>query len=116
MIGGVKIINATIASGAVSSTSHDLSWANNVYLVIHTFPTAFNITPLISINNGSTYFELHHEPINSATVATNQFVISAAVASGGGVVHLPKGNYNYFKVVAAGAVVNGASFDIVITD
>ncbi len=117
--GVFKIATVYIASGA--STSGDVAlggrpWSQ-IAVSIGTMSTGVNLGIQNSVNGGSTYYNVFHPTINSATVATPQLFISGAVGSGGGFAILPLGvTLNHIRFIGTGVISGGCSLTVVCSD
>ena len=109
----------TVASGASTSGEVDLARAwKTVYLDIGTMSTGMAVGIWAAhalAADGGVYRPVYHPTINSATVATSQFLISGVVGTNGGTVPIPNG-FRYFKVVLTGVVSGGALFKAICSD
>jgi hypothetical protein len=114
--GLVCIFGDTIASGASTSVGVDLSrsW-QSVNLQIGTMSTGVNLNVQATVASGSTYYTVYQPTINSATVATNSFVVSSGVGVGGGITPIPAG-FRYMRFVGTGVVSGGVIFKVICSD
>ncbi len=102
-----NIAKGTIASAATTSDSMNLgSYHPVVFIEIPTMSTASSFQIDHSFDGGTTYYQMFHEPINSATVAQNLINITITVGTNGGFFKVPGGG-QCFRVRAAAAVNNG---------
>lgn len=114
--GPLSVFYGTITSGA-STTSDivlDRSW-KNVLLQVGTMSTGVNLTFQGKAQSADSYYYLFHPSINSSTVTNNQFVVSAGVGSGGGIVPIPNG-LPFMRIVGTGVVSGGVSFKVICSD
>jgi hypothetical protein len=65
--------------------------------------------------SSDSYYSLYHPVINSSTVTTNSFVISAVVGDNGGIVPIPNG-LQYIRFRGTGVVSGGVSFTVICSD
>lgn len=111
----MNVASATVATAATTSDEVDLSNYDRhqpPVLIVPTMATATNISILVSDKSSGSYYQLYHPTINSATLATNQYLVSAGVGANGGAVPLPTGAFRFMKVVCAAAPANGAIFRV----
>ncbi len=108
-------IASTMASGGTSSTEVDLGRPyKNVYLSIPVMASSTNgLRILGSDTSGGTFRVITHASINSATVATNEYVINSAASSV--IVPVPAG-LRFVKVNTAATVDAGAAFKFICGD
>ena len=83
------------------------SWTN-VYALLPSFSTNAAVE-LFASNDGVAYNRVMHPSVNSSTVTTNPYLISAAVT---GWVKIPA-DFPYIKLHATAAVANGATFKVI---
>lgn len=112
-----------IASGASTSSAITLDrFYPNALIYVGTMSTGMAVDVQSSPDNGTTWYQLYHSPINSATVGCNPMRISAVVGSGAGVFNL---NYGVggstaypaqLRFVATGVISGGASFTALFSD
>src|SRR5512141_1690160 len=111
--GPFSVFSGQIASGA-STVSFDLGrgW-KFVSLDISTMSTAMAVNVYAAPTAAGTYRQVYNPPINSATVITNPFVISAVVGTAGGVVQVPvMTGLRYVQVRTTGVVSGGVSISV----
>ena len=114
--GVLSVFPATIASGASTSSDIVLDRSyKNVLLQVGTMSTGVNIQVEGKALVTDTYKYLYHPAINSSTVTTNQFIVSGAVGSGGGIVPVPNG-LPYMRIRLTGVVSGGVSFQVICSD
>lgn len=112
----VKKQTVVIASGASTSSFVDLGDAQgNVFVRVGTMSTGSAVQLQNSDDGGTTYYYAFHPTIQSATVATPQFLISGAVGSGGGFVALPFKNLQTIRFVTTAVVSGGVSFAVLFS-
>lgn len=61
-------------------------------------------------SNGTTWYNVFHPTIQSATVATPQMFIGSGVGTGGGTVVFPITGFKQVRFVATGVVSGGVQF------
>jgi len=113
-----QMFSDTIASGAAASTGVNLgggSWTQ-IQIQVGTMSTSAALSIGNSVDNGTTFYNLFHAPINSSTVSTNQYFIGSSVGTNGGTVALGYGGYMHLKITATGVVSGGVSFKIICSD
>jgi hypothetical protein len=114
--GPLSVYYGTIASGA-STTSDivlDRSY-KNVLLHVPTMSTGVNLKILGKAQSSDGYYVVYHPVMNSSTVGINEFVISSAVGSGGGIVPIPNG-LPFMKIMGTGVVSGGVIFKVICSD
>jgi hypothetical protein len=92
----VKAFSVDVTSGATLSSSIDLQqgWSE-VSLEIPSFSSGSNIYIQAAATESGTYSRVMFPPINSATVATNDFTIVSGLANR--IIPVPT-NYQFIKV------------------
>lgn len=107
---------ATIVSGASTSSDIFLDRSyKNLLLQVGTMSTGVNIQIEGKALSSDGYKYIFHPSINSSTVTNNQFIVSAGVGSGGGIVPIPNG-LPYMRIRLTGVVSGGVSFQVICTD
>lgn len=111
-----KVYACTMASGGTMTGQCDLGRSyQNVYLVIPTMATASNgMSIYVSDSSSGTFRQLYHPSINSATVATNPYVITSAATNV--VVPVPLQGIQYVKVNTDATVAHGCVFKFICGD
>ena len=113
-----QVFSVVIASGASTSTDVDLGgrgWMK-VAVQLPTMSTGVAISVQNSIDAGSTFYNVFHPSVNSTTVATNKYVISALVGDNGGVVGIPADGLMRVRLVGGAVVSGGVAAKIICTD
>ena len=112
-----KVFTDSIASGA--STSGGVVIGANRYgrvaVQVGTMSTAAAIGVQATMD-GSTFYNVFHPTINSATVATPQMYIASGVGTNGGITVLPVGGHEYIRFVASAVVSGGVQFKVICSD
>jgi hypothetical protein len=108
--GPYAVFTASVASGATASSAVDLgrSWFAN-YLVVPSMTSNSQLHLKASETLDGTYRRVKHPPVNSATVAVNEFTILSA--NTGCIVPMPSG-LRYVQVETTATVDGGCSFTI----
>lgn len=107
------IKSVTIASAASTSDSADLGgYFPTVFVQIPTMSTAASFQIDHSFDAGSTFYQMFHPPINSATVAQNLVNITITVGTNGGYFQIPGGG-QCFRFRAAAVVNNGLFIKVI---
>lgn len=111
-----KVYVCTMASGGTTSSEVNLGRTyQNVYLVIPTMATASNGMYIYGSDaTGGTFRIIMHPSINSATVATNPYVITSAATNC--IVPVPVGGLQFLKVNTDATVAHGCVFKFVCGD
>lgn len=103
-----------IASGASTSSGILFQGAySRMQVQIPTMSTSTNMNIQHSVDGGTTWYNIFHPTINSATSATNLFVIASGVGTGGGVVPIADTGYQQIRFVTGGVVAGGVIFKVV---
>lgn len=106
---GFASFTASMPSGESLTSAIQLGNAwTNVYALIPSFSTNATVE-IFGSNDGVLYNRVMHPSINSSTVTTNPYLISAAVT---GWVKIPA-EFPYIKLHATAAVNNGATFKVI---
>lgn len=104
-----------VASGASTSSNIPFggrSWAN-YGVQVGTMSTGMQFMLQNSID-GTNFYYVYNQPINSATVACSTFSVAAGVGTTGGYVNLPQGMVlTNARFVLTGVVSGGCSFSVV---
>lgn len=114
---GSKTFSDSIASGASTSAGITLGGANYGRIVVQvgTMSTAAAIGLQHTMDNSS-YYNVFHQTINSATVATPQVFIASGVGTNGGVTVLPVAGLQQIRFVASAVVSGGVQFKVICSD
>ena len=117
--GSYKAFTVVAASGA--STSSDVALGGRAWarygVQVGTMSTGVNVAIQNSVDGGVTFYNVYHAPIQSASVATPQVIISSGVGTGGGYVPLPTYvSLQHVRFVGTGVVSGGVSYTIVCSD
>jgi len=105
-----QVFDASMADGATLTSGIDLGGVyEDIYLKVPVRASAANIYIHGSVDN-STFFRIAHPPINSATVAINDFVIQSATTSR--MVPIPNG-FRYLKVEISTLASADVGFEII---
>lgn len=115
--GPIVVFPATIASG--SATSSDVVLARGwkvINVQVGTMSTAAAISIQNSADEGSTYYNVFHNTIQSATVATPQVFIASGVGTNGGVAGVPVVGLNRIRFVSSAVVSGGVAFKVICSD
>ena len=115
--GNIKTFpTVSVASGASTSSNVPLggrSWAN-YGVQVGTMSTGMQVMMQNSLDNGTSFYYVFNQPINSATVACSTFSVAAGVGTNGGYVNLPQGMMlTNTRFVLTGVVSGGCSFTII---
>lgn len=112
-IGDPVVYSAVIASGASTSSSIRLynHW-KNLNVRVGTMSTGVQIQIQHSTDD-STWYQLFHPTIQSATVATPTFIVAAGVGTNGGMFPMAYHGFSYMRFVLTGVVSGGCSFNVV---
>jgi hypothetical protein len=117
--GSIKTFSVVIASGASTSSGFALGgrpWAR-IGVQVGTMSTAAAIGIQNSVDGGTTYFNVFHPTVQSATVATPQLYIASGVGTNGGYCSLPPGtNLQNARFIATAVVSGGVSFNVLCSD
>lgn len=117
--GSFKTVTVTVASGASTSSGAPLGgrpWSK-FGVQVGTMSTACNVGIQNSLDGGSTYYTVFHQPIASATVGTPQMFLSSVIGANGGFVMLPDGTtLNYVRFLCTAVVSGGVRFTVVCSD
>lgn len=108
------VFTATMTSAGTSTSEIDLGGAwTQVYLEIPTLTS--NSAHLIQAARatGGTFRRIRHPPINSATIATNEYVIASAATNTW--VPIP-GGHRFIKVETTATVDDGAIYRVFAAD
>lgn len=108
----------TIASGASTSDNVDLGsngW-NYVQVQVGTMSTAAAIAVQNSIDGGTTFYNVFHPTIQSASVATPQVYIASGVGTNGGVCQVPLAGLNNIRFLATAVVSGGVAIKVICSD
>lgn len=113
-VGSYNYQTVTMASAGSLTSQLDLggrTW-NSVYLRVPTMTSNSAILIQGSVDN-STYSVIKHPPINSATVATNDYTIASAATN----VWVPIPNaFRYIKIVVTAGADSGQAFTVLCAD
>lgn len=109
-----KLGVCTIASGAAESSALLIGGRsyNKFFIQVGTMSTAANIAIQNSMDDGSTYYNVYHPPVNSSAVQANQLYISSGVGTGGGAICVRDVPFNKIKFVATAVVSGGVSLTV----
>lgn len=114
--GPISVFTDTIASGASTSAGLNLTRAwKTVWLQVGTMSTGVNLNVHARVNTTADYYPIYHPAINSSTVTTNSFVVSAGVGTAGGMVPMPNG-FQHMRFVGTGVVSGGVTFKVICSD
>lgn len=112
--GAVTVFTATMASaGATATVNLSKGWGF-VSVQISTMTSGAELQQWASVD-GTNYYQVFQDKMNTATTANNAFSIASNVGTNGGVTPLIPG-YQYMKLVATSAPVNGTIFKFVCCD
>ncbi len=111
-----KVYASTMASGGTMSGEVNLGRSyQNVYLMIPSMATASNgMSIYASDASGGTFCQVMHPSVNSATVATNAYLITSAATSV--IVPVPVGGLRFLKVNTDATVAHGCVFKFICGD
>jgi len=114
--GPISVFSVTsIASGASTSGEVNLGRAwKSVYLVCGTMSTAAQVQVFASPTSGGTFQQVYHSPINSATVATNAYLLTT-LGTSGGIAPVPAG-FQFMKFATTAVVSGGVSLSVICSD
>ena len=114
---GHQIFTDTIASGASTSGGINLTRGyRQIHVQVGTMSTQAAISVQGSSDSGSTFYNVFHPSINSATVGTPQVIIASGVGTNGGVTPLPVGGIPHVRFIATAVVSGGVAFKIICSD
>lgn len=115
--GALSVFSTTIASGASTSGGISLARAwNKIFVQVGTMSTAAAISVQVSPDTGTTWYDLFHSTVQSATVATPKVFIASGVGTNGGTTPLPAGGLNYVRFLATAVVSGGVAFKLICSD
>lgn len=117
--GSIKRLTFTVASGASTSDGQALGGKpfTAIGVQVGTMSTATVVGIQNSLNEGTNYFNVFHQTINSATAATPAMQIATSVGAGGGFTMLPKGTVlQHLRFVLTAVVSGGVSFTVICSD
>lgn len=113
-----RVFSFTIASGASTSDSADLgagAW-KVVCVQVGTMSTAVNLGIQNSVDGGTTFYNVFHPTIQSATVATPQVYISQLVGANGGICQVPLAGMNNIRFVGTAVVSGGVAIKVICSE
>jgi hypothetical protein len=113
-----QVFSFTIASGAATSDAVALgatAW-KYVDVQVGTMSTAAAISIQSSLDGGSTFYNVFHPTIQSATVATPQVFIASGVGTNGGICQVPGAGLNHLRFVASAVVSGGVAIKVVCAE
>jgi hypothetical protein len=117
-MGQRQVFSFTIAAAATTSNANDLganSW-KYANVQVSTMSTAAAISVQNSVDGGTTYYNVFHPTIQSATVATPQVFIASGVGTNGGVCQIPIAGLNNIKFIATGAASSAVTIKVVCSN
>jgi hypothetical protein len=113
---GQVVFTDTIASGASTSGGIDFGggWSN-IVVQVGSMSTAAAISVQHSSDGGTTYYNLFHPSIASATVGTPQYFIASGVGTNGGVVPI-FGGLDRVRFLASAVVSGGVAIKVICSN
>lgn len=116
--GQIRVFSDSIASGASTSGGIALGAAPflKIAVQVSTMSTAAQLAVQNSLDAGTTYVNVFHTTIQSATVATPQMFIASGVGTSGGLVYLPNGGLNHIRFITSDVVSGGVLFKVIASD
>lgn len=109
------VYSDTIASAA--STSSGIIFKANyegcIGVQVGTFSTSAQIAIQHSVDDGTTWYNIYQNPINTSSAQVFQLLIGSGVGTNGGYVQLPYGKYAALRFIATGTITNGGIFKVV---
>lgn len=112
-----RVFSFTIASGA--STSDSVNLGSGAWKYVSVQVGTMSTAAAIGVQNaadGSTFYNVFHPTINSATVATPQVFIASGVGTNGGVAQIPVAGLNHVRFLATAVVSGGVAIKVICSD
>lgn len=112
--GAISVFTQVVASAGTSTAEFDLgrTW-ENVFLVIQSMTSNSQLFIKAADVTGGTYRRVTHPPINSSTVACNEFSIVSSITNH--MVPIPNA-FRFLKVEQTATADSGQSYKIICGD